>query len=573
MSRRLAAILSADVVGYSRLMAEDEEGTLAALKAHRHELFDPTTEQHEGRIVKLMGDGVLVEFPSVSNAVDCALAIQRTLAEAAGSIRLRVGINLGDVILDEADIYGEGVNIAARLEGLSDPGGICISEIVHQSLGKRLAGQFIDSGRHQVKGLDTPLRAWKWSSDATAASSPKPLALPDKPSIAVLPFNNMSNDPEQEFFSDGISEDVITELSKFRTLFVISRNSSFAFKGQQLSASQIGETLGVRYMLEGSVRRAGNRVRITAQLIDTLDDAHLWAERYDRSIDDIFDVQDEVVHAIVNAIEPELISTEQQRALRKTPDSLDVWENYQRALWHIHQYLPEQLELGLGFMRKAIALDPTFSQAHAGIGFAQYVYVLMTGNDRDERLAEGLRESQVAINLDANDPFGYVALGRINTILGRHEAAIDAYDQALSLNPSFATAHFGKGHALWHSGCPGEAIARADEAMRLSPRDPLIWAYLASKGIALVMLERYEEAIACAQSAQRKRNPAIFAHVAEVSALHYLGRAEEAKAAIARMLEVKPDATMRFLEEALPITDQRCADHFFGGLRGAGVPE
>jgi adenylate cyclase len=296
--RRLAAILAADVVGYSRLMGEDEAGTLAALRAHRAEIFDPVIAERGGRLVKLMGDGALVEFPSAVDAVEAALAIQQRVAAGDGSIRLRIGVNLGDIIIDGDDIYGDGVNVASRLERLAEPGGICISSIVHESIGNRIEAEFRDAGAHEVKGIDRPIRVWRWPAEGAARADRAPLALPEKPSIAILPFDNMSSDPEQEFFAEGIAEDIITELSKFRSLFVIARNSSFAFKGQALEVKEVGRRLGVRYVVEGSVRRAGNRVRITAQLIDALDDTHLWAEHYDRELEDIFAVQDEVTHAM-----------------------------------------------------------------------------------------------------------------------------------------------------------------------------------------------------------------------------------------------------------------------------------
>jgi adenylate cyclase len=575
LERRLAAILAADVVGYSALMGRDEAGTLAALKAHRREVFEPQTQRHNGRIVKLMGDGVLVEFASVVDAVACALAVQETLAALEDKrIALRIGINLGDVIIDGDDIYGDGVNVAARLEALAEPGGICLSGIVHESLGNRIDAVFGDTGERQVKNIARPIRVFHWPAEGmTARASPTPtLALPEKPSIAILPFDNLSNDPDQVYFAEGIAEDVITELSKFRSLFVIARNSSFAFKGQSLEIKQIGAKLGVRYVLEGSVRRAGKRVRVTAQLIDAAEDKHIWAQRYDRDLEDIFAVQDELTHAIVTTIEPQLASSERKRALRKPPESLDAWENYQRGLWHTFQYKVEDRERTLAFFERAIEQDPTFASAYAGLGYALYVYLILGGpTDREANLKRAFEVSQAAVRLDEHDPFAYVALTRGHLLQGQHEAAIAAADTAIDLNPNMALAHFGRAHALWHAGRPAEAITSHDDAMRLSPHDPMMWAYMASKAIALVMLGEMEEAVAFSRKSQQHANAAIFAHLAEISALGHLGRLEDAQDAIRRAKKAKADVSLAFVAKALPITDQDCRDIFHQGLRKAGL--
>jgi adenylate cyclase len=576
VERKLAAILAADVVGYSALMGRDEAGTLAALKAHRREVFEPQTQRHNGRIVKLMGDGVLVEFASVVDAVACALAVQEALAALEDKrITLRIGINLGDVIIDGDDIYGDGVNVAARLEALAAPGGICLSGIAHESLGNRIDVAFGDIGEHQLKNIARPIRVFHWPAEGmTARASPPPaLALPEKPSIAILPFDNLSNDPDQVYFAEGIAEDVITELSKFRSLFVIARNSSFAFKGQSLEIKQIGAKLGVRYVLEGSVRRAGKRVRVTAQLIDASEDKHIWAQRYDRDLEDIFAVQDELTHAIVTTIEPQLASSERQRALRKPPESLDAWENYQRGLWHTFQYEVEDRERTLAFFERAIEQDPTFASAYAGLGYALYVYLILGApTDRETDLKRAFEVSQAAVRLDEHDPFAYVALTRGHLLQGQHEAAIAAADTAIDLNPNMALAHFGRAHALWHAGRPAEAVTSHDEAMRLSPHDPMMWAYMASKAIALVMLGEMEEAVAFSRKSQQHANAAIFAHLAEISALGHLGRLEDAQDAIRRAKKAKADVSLAFVAKALPITDQACRDIFHQGLHKAGLP-
>jgi adenylate cyclase len=585
MERRLAAILAADMVAYSRLMAADEAGTIERQKTHRAALIDPKIAQYGGRIVKTTGDGMLVEFPSVVDAVQCAIEIQRAMPKRETEvpdeqrIRYRIGINLGDIVIEGDDILGDGVNVAARLEGLSEPEGLCISDVVYQNIQGKLGLEFEDLGEQALKNMERKVRAWRWSNtESPAVSGPKPspgeLPLPDKPSVAVLPFDNLSNDPEQEYFADGITEDIITELSKFRTLFVIARNSSFAFKGQNLDVKQISSILGVRYVVEGSVRRAGNRVRITAQLIDAAGDKHIWAQRYDRDLEDIFAVQDEVTFAIVTAIEPQLAMSERKRALRKPPESLDTWENYQRGLWHTFQYKPEDRDTTLAFFRRAIELDPTFASAYAGLGYALYLYIILGASpDRETDLERAFEASRTAVTLDEHDPLGWVALTRGHLLRAEHDAAIAASDTAISLNPNFPLAHFGRAHALWHAGRPAEAIASHDEALRLCPLDPLIWVYLASKAIALVMLGEFEEAVALSRKSQRQANSAIFSHLAEMSALGHLGRSEDARDAIRRAREKKPDVSIAYVDEALPITDPGCREIFLEGLRKAGLPD
>ncbi|MEZ5923474.1 MAG: adenylate/guanylate cyclase domain-containing protein [Hyphomicrobiaceae bacterium] len=576
--RRLAAILAADVVGYSRLMQADEAATIAALKSRRREILEPLVARHAGRIFKMTGDGVLIEFSSAVDATQCAVALQAAMASANEAepenrqIVLRIGINLGDVVVEGGDLYGDGINIAARLEAIAGAGNILMSAGAHEHIKNKLKLGFDDLGPQRLKNIAEPVRAYRVTGLPPVASTLGQPAL-DKPSIAVLPFTNMSG-PEQEYFSDGISEDIITELSKFHSLFVVSRHSSFAFKGQAMTATDASRKLRARYVVEGSVRRAGDRLRITAQLIDGADDAHLWAERYDRELDDIFDVQDEVVRAIVTAIEPKLLSSERNRALRKPPDSLDAWESYQRGLWHAYQYKPEDRERTLSFFHRAIELDPRFASAYAGLGYALYTYIILgASTDRGDDVDRVLEASKTAVQLDERDPFGWLALNRAHLLRVEHDAAIAAADTAIALNPNFAAAHFGRAHALWHSGRPGEAIASHDEAIRLSPFDPLMWSYLASKAIALVLLGRSEEAIATSRRSQQQATSAIFSHLAEISALGQLGRIGDAHDAIRRARQNKADVSIAYVDQTLPITDPRCRDVFLGGLRKAGLPE
>ena len=581
--RRLGAILAADVVGYSRLMEGDEAGTLAALQAHRAEFIDPEIAARGGRIVKLMGDGALVEFPSVVDAVECAAAIQRGMADRNAEIEetrrivFRIGVNLGDVIIEGDDIYGDGVNVAARLETLADPGGFCVSGTVYEHIAGKVDLNLLDDGNQTLKNIGRPVHVWRWSPTADTASAPRDggnLALPDKPSLAVLPFDNMSADPDQEFFADGISEDIITEISKFRSLFVIARNSSFAFKGQSVDVKEVSRKLGVRYVVEGSVRRAGNRVRITAQLIDAIEDSHIWAERYDRDLEDIFAVQDEVTRAIVSTIEPQLASSERQRARRKPTENLGAWECYQRGLWHLHQYNSKDSAAALDFLQRAIDLDPTFASGHAGLAFTLYYSVILGfSSDNTGDLARALNAGKTAVTLDENDPFAHVALGRVYTAKGEHQAAIQCCDEAIALNPSYASAHFGRAHSLWMWGRADEAILSHDEAMRLSPRDPLMWAFQASKAIALILLGRYDDALHWAQLAQRHANTGIWAFMPEVSALGLLGRVGEAEAAFERVKLLKPDVTCSFAIQVLPMSREVNRERFTSGLKVAGVPD
>jgi TolB-like protein/class 3 adenylate cyclase len=382
VERRLTAILAADVVGYSRLMGADEEGTLAALKAIRRELVDPRIVEHRGRIVKTTGDGLLVEFASVVDAVRCAVEIQQAMPErntglgANNRIELRIGINLGDVIVEGDDLYGDGVNIAARVEALADAGGILVSNTVHDHVRDRLPFVFEDLGEQEVKNIARPVRVYRVRDVGAAAKSPSApappaLPLPDKPSIAVLPFANMSGDPEQEYFADGMVEEIITALSRIRWLFVIARNSSFTYKGKAVDVKQVARELGVRYMLEGSVRKAGNRVRITGQLIDTTTGAHIWADRFDGTFDDIFELQDQVASGVVGVIEPKLRQSEIERASRKPTASLDAYDLYLRALALRDQHTDESVREAIALLKRALAIDPSYAPAAALIGWSR----------------------------------------------------------------------------------------------------------------------------------------------------------------------------------------------------------
>ena len=584
MERRLVAILVADVVGYSRLMGLDEAATLAALKAHRTEFIDPEIAEHRGRTVKLMGDGALVEFPSAVAAVECAVAIQCGMAERNAGvpedkhIEFRIGINLGDVIIDGDDIYGDGVNVAARLEGLAEPGGICLSAKIHEEVKSRLELKYEDLGLKEVKNMTQPIRVFRVVTDIdTALEAPavgESLALPNKPSIAVLPFDNLSRDPDQGFFADGIAEDIITELSKFGSLFVIARNSSFSFRGQALDVKELSERLGVRYIVEGSVRRAGNRVRITAQLIDAVADAHLWAERYDRDLNDIFAVQDEVTLAIVTAIEPTLGSAERERAHRKPTESLGAWESYQRGLWHAYRFTAAENAEAQSHFRRAIAHDPNFAPGHAGLAYALFLSVMLGfGGDTESSVAEASEAAHRAIMLDPEDAFGQATVGRVHQMKGAHEAAISAYQKALALSPNFASAHYGLGMTLIYSGHPEEGLPVVDEAIRLSPRDPMLWGFLTLKGLAFLAMDRNEEALKWIREALRQSNAGVRAHLFEVVALAHLGRIEEAQQTLQRVYTIKTDFDMNFVHATAKMMHPSSAERYINGLRKAGLSE
>ena len=586
MERRLAAIMATDVVGYSRLIRADEEGTLAALKALRADLINPKIAEHHGRIVKLMGDGMLVEFASVVDAVRTAVETQAAVAKHYAGlpedkrIEFRVGINLGDVVIDGGDIHGDGVNVAARLEALADSGGICVSGKVYEEVRDRTDFVFEDLGEQEVKNINRPVRVWRWVANAevTASVSAKtnePLPLPDKPSIAVLPFINMSGDPEQEYFSDGVTEDIITELSRFRSLFVIARNSSFAYKGRSINVKEIGRDLGVQYVVEGSVRKAGNRVRITAQLVETATGNHLWAERYDRDLDDIFAVQDEVTRAIVTSIEPEMASTERERARRKPPDDLGAWDYYQRGLWHLYQFTREDNAEAQRLIRQSVELDPGFASAHAELAYVLVQNLIQGYSEaRPENIAEVLRAAQQAVALDDKDAVAHLTLGRVYLLKREYTASVEELETAIALNPSSARAQYSLGFSLTFAGNPEAAIPRFETAIRLSPNDPEMPSFLEMLAWACLQTKRYEVAVEWSSKAIRRPNAEFWAYANLAAALGHLGRRDEAIVALGELLRRNPDFSPKFLRKHVyynRVPDH--LEHYIDGLRKAGLAE
>jgi adenylate cyclase len=576
IARRLAAILAADVVGYSRMMGADEEGTLAALKTIRRELIDPKIAEHQGRIVKTTGDGALVEFASAVDAVRCALDVQRAAAELNANIpdnrriAFRIGINVGDIIIDEGDIYGDGVNIAARIEPLAEPGAICLSDNAYQQIKGKLSLDVTDMGEQQLKNIAQPVRVYG-IRPAGAAARPA-LLLPDRPSIAVLPFQNMSGDPEQDYFVDGMVEDIITGLSRIKWLFVIARNSTFAYKGRGVDVKQVGRELGVRYVLEGSVRKAADRVRITGQLIDTATGAHIWAERYDRKFDDIFALQDEITLSVVGAIEPSLRLAEIERVKRKRSDSLDAYDLVLQAQPDVYSRIPEHVTKALLLLERALALDPAYALAHA---YAAECYhtLFLRGGLREENRTASIRHAEAAI---ANGSDDASALAFAGFVIGmdKHDraAAFTAFEAALSVSPSSALTYILGSVILAFAGEAERAIEWSDRGLRLSPFDPYRSSAFISCAFGHFHHGRYEEAAAAGRKAIQASPGFSVCYLALAAPLVKLGRIEEAKAAAARVLELQP--TFRCSRN---FTAAGCVSELAAGLTealgAAGLPD
>jgi TolB-like protein/class 3 adenylate cyclase len=585
IERKLAAILAADVAGYSRLMGADEESTLARLKACRRELIDPKIAEHRGRVVKTTGDGILVEFPSVVDAVRCAMDVQRGMAERnldiadEQRIGFRVGINLGDIMIDAEDIHGDGVNIAARLEGIAEPGGICLSDSAYQQVRDKLAIDFDDMGEQQLKNIARPLRAFRITPPVivqpTVPAKPD-LALPDKPSHAVLPFQNMSGDPEQEYFADGIVEEIITALSRVHWLFVIARNSSFTYKGRAVDIKLVGRELGVRYVLEGSVRKASNRVRITGQLVDATTGAHVWADRCDGALDDIFDLQDQVTASAVGAIEPRLQQAEIERAGRKPTESLAAYDYFLRGMASFHLFTRDSLLEARRLFQRATELDANYASAY---GMAAWCVHLSKTNgwllDPEREIAEGVRLARRAVAVGKDDPTALWSGGHSLAYLAAEVETGAAYiDRAIVLNPNLAAAWSVSGWLRIYLGEPASAIERLERSRRLSPLDPIAYMGYAGMALALLLADRYDEAVSWAAKARNEQpNWATSLRVAAI-AYALSDRIVEAREAMARLREIDPTLRLSNLERvAPPLRRPEDRARFADGLRRAGLPE
>jgi TolB-like protein/class 3 adenylate cyclase len=578
-TRRLATIVAADVASFSAMMERDEEGTAARIRALRLSVIQPALDRHHGRLVKTTGDGFLAEFASPVEAVRSALAIQDQLAKSVDEvIRLRIGINLGDIIIeDDGDVIGDGVNVAARLEQIAEPGGVCLSGAVHEHVAGKIDRSFENCGEHRVKNIARPIRVYALAGTVTAQRERGILPLPDKPSIAVLPFQNMSGDPEQEYFADGVVEDITTALSHFKALFVIARNSSFTYKGRAVDVKQVGRELGVRYVLEGSVRKAPNRVRITGQLVDAATGAHLWADRFDGGLGDIFDLQDKVTESVVGAIAPAVEKAEIERAKRRPTESLDAYALYLRGVARYYQYGSQQANgEALRLFNSAIELDPDFAAAY-GRAASCYLFAKTMGwiSVTPNEIAEVKRLAQRAVELGKDDATALAASGYalafVDLDLG---VAAGLIDRALVLNSNLAEAWSNGGWVKNWLGDPESAIERFARAMRLSPLDPRATEMRVGTAHAHFFLGHYDEAASWAAMALQD-NPDFQPGLRIVAAGHAMaGRTEEAQKAVARLRQLNPALRVSNLKNVLgPYRLAEAFSQYEEGLRQAGLPD
>ena len=582
VERRLAAVLAADVAGYSRLMEADEEGTLAALRAIRREFGDPKIAEHRGRIVKTTGDGLLVEFASVVDAVRYAVEVQRAMAERnaditpAKRIEFRIGINVGGIIIEDGDIFGDDVNIAARLEALAEPGGICISAAAHEQVRDRLDLAFDDLGEQQVKNITRPVRTYAVAlgiSPRAALPVGAPLPLPDKPSLAVLPFQNMTGDAEQEYFVDGMVEEITTEISRLPWLFVIARNSAFTYKGKPVDVKQVARELGVRYVLEGSVRKASNRVRITGQLIDTMTGAHIWADRFDGALDDIFELQDRFAGNVVAAIEPKLRLAEIERATRKPTESLDAYDLYLRALAEFHKLTLAGYRACVMLLQLALEIDPSYMPAAGLVGWCRIRQRSM-GAVTQEEIGEAIGLARRVIASGKDDPDALWMAGFAVAALGREPAmGLSAIERAVALNPNSALGWSTAGWVQAINNRPELPIEPLERAMRLSPLDPLGYLFTAGFGYAHFAARRYDTAMEWVDRSLGEQTGFAPALYLKLALCGHLGQLEEGQRWDRRVPQLYPELTVAILAafaDAFESGDLR-AD-YLEGLRKAGLP-
>src|SRR4051812_16572166 len=565
-SRKLAAILAADVVGYSRLAGADEDRILARLRALRGDLIDPTITVHVGRVVKRTGDGTLVEFRSVVDAVRCAIEVQNAMLERNVGvppdrrIEFRIGIHVGDIVEEsDGDLMGDGVNIAARLEGIAEPNSIYLSGAAHEQVRDKLKDEFEDLGDKALKNIARPVRAFRVVLDRGTAEKPigpdpsgGKSALPDKPSIAVLPFQNMSGDPEQEYFGDGIAEDIITALSKLRGFFVIARNSTFAYKGKAPDIRQVARELGVRYVLEGSVRKSGERLRVTGQLIDAASGSHIWAERYDRLATDIFALQDEITASVVAAIEPQVYAAENLRLQSKPPESLDAWGCVVRAMPFIWTWVSQTDDTGINLLKRAIELDPGYARAHSLLAWIFATRVMLGNMDYERGMSEGLTLAQRAIDLDPEDPWAHIAAAYVFTLSRRFGPAVEELNEALQRNPSFAFARTILAVAYGYAGLAEEGYRQLEIARQLSPRDYSQAANFSIEGLCHLVAYRYEEAVTAERRAVQLRPDFGAAWRTLAASAGLTGDLELARQGLAECRRLQPGISITWVDRYYP---------------------
>ena len=580
VTRKLVAILYADVAEYSRLTGEDEVGTHKQLGAAL-DLISDDIKGKGGSVVHYAGDAVLADFGSVVAAVDCAVAIQRQLSERNAEVpknqrlQFRIGINLGEVIVDRDDIYGDGVNIAARLETLAEPGGVCVSGSVYEQVHNKIDLDFKDMGKQEVKNIAEPIQAYAVMIEKPTSRAPTSPPKGGKPSIAVLPFDNMSGEADQEYFVDGITEDIITALSKNRWLSVIARNSTFAYKGKSPDVRRVADDLGAEYVVEGSVRKSGNRIRITAQLIDAASGNHIWAERYDRDLEDIFVVQDEITKTITATIEPELGAFESNRVKNKPTENLDAWDCYHLGLSHLYKFNNDDNAEAQRLFRRAIELDSNFNTAYARLAFAIILSTVYFDTEpTPELLDDALHLAKKAASLDDQDAVAHFTVGRVHLARSEYDLAIAELETSIELNPSLAQAHCGLGDSLAYAGQLEDSISHFEEAIRMSPHDPYRWAFLMYGSLPYLFLKQHETAAEWAKKAVSVPNSPYWANAAFVAALGHLDRPDETREAVKELLRRKPEFTCSFAKNHLfYLKSSAQVDHYVEGLRKAGLPE
>jgi len=574
--RKLAAIFAADVAGYSRLMEQDEVGTLRRLTACRA-ILDERIAAYRGRIFGSAGDSVVADFASAVDAVQCAVAVQEALA-AEEQMRFRIGVHVGDVIVQGDNLFGDGVNIAARLEALAEPGGICISGTVRDYIGTKLPVAFTDLGEQQVKHIAQPIRAYRVRGETATPAAATALPLPNKPSIAVLAFTNMSSDPEQEFVADGIAEDIITALSHYPSLFVIARNSSFTYKACAVDVKQVGRELGVRYVLEGSVRRATDRIRVTAQLVEAETGKHVWADRYDRDLTDIFALQDEITQAVTIAIAPVIADAERQRAMRKPPDSLDAWAAYQRGLWHFGKFTADDNLAAQKFFQQAIDLDPNFAGGYSGLAWAlrhavqvqRHATLGVLGRDMAENLNGAEALARRAVVLDGNDAEARARLGQILMARGVYQDALAEIERALTISPNLASAHGVLGAVLMWSGRPKEGRVALEHSIRLDPRQPNLALQLSQVAISFYLSGEYDAAVEAGRRAIRAYPDFPQTYRWHAAALGQLGWTAEAMEALQKAITIAPALFEMHVHARAQFMRPEDHAHWLEGLRKAG---